>query len=369
MKKSKLFLRGIFGILLVFGLVLTGCGGDDSTPPAPPEVPDSVGSAAEAKGYFYDLWGTLSSDQKDDFIDIINGWYLPEGIGSIDSLDDLPADYWEDVADNWDEITEDLQDFVEAVNEQNNTPSSGPGITITGIASQYNGQYASFRSSSNTRPKGGDFLVGGTGISDSGTITGIQIKGGSVTIPINLIDAGNESSVPYEGTDKGIRIYVIIKASSSFNLEEEVFSRGENEAYTIDSVDFTKGNASVNVGGGNIAKTLAITNISNAQLSQGESGIKIGIFPQGTTTQQADKWEGIVAGAQGTDGTLAGNTLTVPLYSAPFESGSKWTGTGTYDVYLTLLGNEGTSYYQKKNVPFTEALTSVSAATFSSVTP
>jgi hypothetical protein len=111
-------------------------------------------------------------------------------------------------------------------------------------------------------------------------------------------------------------------------------------------------------------KVLEITNISQSLASKGSNGIQIGIFPAGTTIPQAMAQAGIVAGASTTDVTLSNSapyTCTAPLYAAPFSSGNRWTGSGTYDVYLVLGNNE---YYQKTNVSFTSASTSVNATSF-----
>jgi uncharacterized repeat protein (TIGR02543 family) len=122
--------------------------------------------------------------------------------------------------------------------------SSSSAVTFTGIDPQYNGQYATFRSSSRTEPTGGIYLLGGN--LSSSTIIGVQISGGSVTIPAHLVVSEN-SVVPYTGNDKNITIYLIIKSSSSFTGAEIFDGRGQ---YTSDSVNFSNGSASVNVGGG-----------------------------------------------------------------------------------------------------------------------
>jgi hypothetical protein len=120
-------------------------------------------------------------------------------------------------------------------------------------------------------------------------------------------------------------------------------------------------------GGNDGPKTLIITNIDATQAAQGQSGFKIGIFPVGTSATQALAWTGIVAGADSENSgvvTLSGSappfTATVLLYALPGGT-SRWTGSGTYDVYLVLGNNK---YYGKQNVSFTSASTSISAATF-----
>jgi hypothetical protein len=131
--------------------------------------------------------------------------------------------------------------------EQSDDDDDGAGkITFTGIASQYNGQYATFRSSGNTPPTGGDYLIGGASYS---SLTGVQINGGSVTIPVYLLVDGEDlesKAVPYTGSKSGIKIYLYIKASSSFTVEDLY----GDEQYMKDSVNFTNGSATVNVGDG-----------------------------------------------------------------------------------------------------------------------
>jgi hypothetical protein len=111
-------------------------------------------------------------------------------------------------------------------------------------------------------------------------------------------------------------------------------------------------------------KTLEITGISYEQASLGQMGIAIGIFPSGTNLQQAISWTGIVAGASYNDVSPFGEILIVPLYSAPFGSGKRWTGSGSYDIYLMLGSGSSALYYRRRNVVFSSASTKVSAAVF-----
>jgi hypothetical protein len=130
---------------------------------------------------------------------------------------------------------------------------SGGSITFTGIDPQYNGQYASFRSSAGTPPAGGDYLFGGNSISATG-ITGVQIRGGSLTIPVQLVDEEPYSAAPYTGSDKNIRIYLMIKSSASFTFDD--LWADEYQKHTINSVTFTNGSASTGIG---ISGALTIT--------------------------------------------------------------------------------------------------------------
>jgi hypothetical protein len=112
-------------------------------------------------------------------------------------------------------------------------------------------------------------------------------------------------------------------------------------------------------------KTLVITNITDALLGgQGQPYTIIGIFPVGTTLAQAESDTGIVAGAESNSSiTLSGSvqpyTATALLYAVP-DGTNRWTGSGTYDIYLVV----GDSIYRKRNVSFTAASTSVAATSF-----
>jgi hypothetical protein len=109
----------------------------------------------------------------------------------------------------------------------------------------------------------------------------------------------------------------------------------------------------------NDPKALVITNLSSAQLSA--SSIQIGIFPAGTTPQQAMAQTSLVAGSDKDNATVSGTTATFELWAGS----NRWTGSGTYDIYIAL----GSTYYRKTGVPFTSVTISVNATTFESVSP
>jgi hypothetical protein len=95
-----------------------------------------------------------------------------------------------------------------------------------------------------------------------------------------------------------------------------------------------------------------VINMPALIFSYGLSGFSIGVFPVGTTPDQADSMTGIVAGANhNTPGiSYTGNdpvVLTVPLYD--MDTFSLWTGSGTYDIYAVLGGSH---YYKAGNVKF-----------------
>jgi hypothetical protein len=104
-------------------------------------------------------------------------------------------------------------------------------------------------------------------------------------------------------------------------------------------------------GGGNNEKTLIIQNIPAKAFAYGESGGLIGVFPTGTTPEQAMMLTGLVAGAdlENFDIIVVGNgpyTMTVPLYDINYN---RWTGKGTFDIYVALNGG-GEHYYRVSSV-------------------
>jgi hypothetical protein len=73
------------------------------------------------------------------------------------------------------------------------------------------------------------------------------------------------------------------------------------------------------------------------------------VFQSGTTPEQTAAQKGIVAGndLQNGDITVVGSgpyTMTVPLYNAADGYFNRWTGSGTYDIYVALYGGGGHSY-------------------------
>ncbi|MDR2445293.1 MAG: InlB B-repeat-containing protein [Spirochaetaceae bacterium] len=117
---------------------------------------------------------------------------------------------------------------------------------------------------------------------------------------------------------------------------------------------------------GDDPKTLVITGITQDLLGYGTPSIKIGIFPVGTSLEQASQQTGIVAGADSEQNAVtlsqsAPYTATALLY-VPDNSG-RWTGSGTYDIYILVNGD---SYYLAQNVSFNDATTTVDLEDFTS---
>jgi hypothetical protein len=108
-------------------------------------------------------------------------------------------------------------------------------------------------------------------------------------------------------------------------------------------------------------KTLIIQGLPANVYAYGQSGGRIGIFPAGTTSQQALSQTGIVAGADLSNGDIifsasAPYTLTIPLYN--INNGNRWTGSGTFAVYVILNGGNG-HYYKADSVSITSGTTTV----------
>jgi hypothetical protein len=103
-----------------------------------------------------------------------------------------------------------------------------------------------------------------------------------------------------------------------------------------------------------LAKTLVVTGIPGSPTSA-----RVGVFPVGTTPQQAVSQTGIVAGADSNVGSISfsSGTATIRLY-LPDGSDVRWTGSGTYDIYCQI-SDGSTRYYRKTNVSITSGTTTL----------
>jgi len=109
-------------------------------------------------------------------------------------------------------------------------------------------------------------------------------------------------------------------------------------------------------------KTLIIQNMPANIFTLGADGFMIGIFPVGTTNEQAENFIGIIAGAdEQTPGwSFAGTdpvTLTLPLYN--IVNDNRWTGNGTFDIFAILGSGPGTRYFKATSVNINSAVTHI----------
>ena len=122
-------------------------------------------------------------------------------------------------------------------------------------------------------------------------------------------------------------------------------------------------------------KALIIQNIPAAILVNGQSPYsatsQLGVFSTGTTLQQALTLTNIVAGAylNNADITVTGSgpySMIIPLYKS--DNSGRWTGSGTYDVYVVLTGGGG-HYYRASSVNFSSGNTTISFGSTTEVFP
>ena len=103
----------------------------------------------------------------------------------------------------------------------------------------------------------------------------------------------------------------------------------------------------------------------------GESGFMIGVFPVGTTNEQALNDVGLVAGITFFDPgwSYAGTdpiSLTAPLFDV--ATGARWIGGGTYDVLAILFGGGG-RYFRASSVNINSAITNIAWSSITEVFP
>jgi hypothetical protein len=148
-------------------------------------------------------------------------------------------------------------------------------------------------------------------------------------------------------------VFGIVIAGCDDLLEKDEEDNGSNGAYTVTD------------------KSLIIRDLNAEQAALGQSGIKIWLFPRGTSLEQALQQTGIIAGADSSQGSV---TLQIYGDSASYlaraelyvpGTSNRWTGSGVgvgvdrpggdrpggdvYDVYL-ILGSD--NYYRKQDVGF-----------------
>jgi hypothetical protein len=197
-----------------------------------------------------------------------------------------------------------------------------------------------------------------------------EVVRGTYTVSGNAVTATitDVNTAMFGGTD---RWYTWANLSSQYKEVMGGSARQEitivDNTFTSNGMTFTKENGK----GGNNGNILVITGI-DASLVRGSEGVEIGIFPVGTTPEQAMSWTGIVAGATSYEDTVlvsggpANYTVTAELYVPSTEN--RWTGSGTYAIYLVVIvgDKEDDIYFKsKQNVSFTSnAKTSVPLTSF-----
>jgi hypothetical protein len=211
------------------------------------------------------------------------------------------------------------------------------------------------------------------------------IRFGETTLTVPLYSTSSAYQDPWIGSGS-YDVYLIVGSGDNTGYYRKQYVAFSSALTRVSAKDFMPVSLDDDPGGGDDnpgsgdnnpgsggnnrdSKTLEITGIGYDQALLGQLGIAIGIFPSGTNLQEAILWTGIVAGASYDDVSLSEEILTVPLYSAPFGSGKRWTGSGSYDIYLMLGSGSNTLYYRRQNVVFSSASTKVSAMGFSQVSP
>ena len=114
---------------------------------------------------------------------------------------------------------------------------------------------------------------------------------------------------------------------------------------------------------GSVPKTVAITGLSSSY----QYG-NILLYPVGTSSSDVVKGISIVAGAShdNPDILSPSGSITYPLYS---PGGTRWTGSGTYDVYWMYNPNSGSDpeLYKASSVSFTSETTTLAFSQFTKV--
>ena len=102
--------------------------------------------------------------------------------------------------------------------------------------------------------------------------------------------------------------------------------------------------------------------------------VRIGLFPVGTTPQQAyNNWADFVARVSISRISAVGPsggpyTFTMPLY-ADLPAIVQWNGNGTYDVICIIYSGSDTFYFKANSVSFSSAVTNVPFSMVNQVNP
>jgi len=172
--------------------------------------------------------------------------------------------------------------------------------------------------------------------------TSITVTGGSMngqTLP-----AGTNGGKLY-ATLNGLETELGIFTSNGF-----YFTNGLSYASLGAFVLYTK----AGVTGDFNSKTLVVSDVTVSA-----SQVLIGVYPVGTTKEQAIARTGIVAGADQNAISTSGTTLTIPLYLPITNTLFRWTGNGTYVIWVMLTNGASTTYYKADNINITAATTNI----------
>ena len=128
----------------------------------------------------------------------------------------------------------------------------------------------------------------------------------------------------------------------------------------LSSCDILTGPSGPGGSGNANPKTLVVT-MSATIFTYGASVFRIGLFPVGTTSDQASNNIGLVAGVEYSSPgwTYSGTnpvTLNLPIYNP--DGNTRWIGNGTYDIYAILYGGRGHAY-KLSSVNFSTDITTV----------
>jgi len=116
-------------------------------------------------------------------------------------------------------------------------------------------------------------------------------------------------------------------------------------------------------GGNSTPKTLLITVPYTIYAHASLYGFRVGVFPVGTTLQQALDMTGLIAGCE--DATAGVSVIksgvnyivTLPLYD--ISTDTRWTGSGTFDIYTVIYNYDSSDYYKASSIKILSATTSI----------
>jgi hypothetical protein len=225
--KNKYFSSVIFSMMLAIGILLLGCDNGNGAK----EYTVSIGALTNANGCTVSASPTVGTEGTEITITVtpVSGYRLKAGTLKYGSTSinestlkfNLPAE----------NVT------IVAEFENSLLPATVGEIRITGIPESYNDQYACMRASLEIPGSPSLQLFGMANAVVEGTFIGVKIEGGSVTIPVYLIN-GN-AVVSYVGSHT-VDACIVTKVEPSFIVISDVVSGGHQIPI---SVTFSNGKA------------------------------------------------------------------------------------------------------------------------------